>query len=74
VIGSAASFALRRQREGGNGVDAKEPSMPTKISLTSADVRDLGVVGIWTFIGLTLTAFFVFGFAVELGQALAITG
>lgn len=48
--------------------------MPTNIAAPSANPRDLGVVCVWTLVGLMLTALFTIGLAAQLGQAFAELG
>jgi hypothetical protein len=72
--GSGAPSSLCRKARGGHRVDAKALSMPSNMAVTEANLRNLGIVCIWALLGLTLTAPFVFGFAAELGQALAVAG
>lgn len=48
--------------------------MPTNIAAPSANPRDLGIVCVWTVVGLMLTAFFTVELAAQLGQAFAELG
>jgi hypothetical protein len=48
--------------------------MPTNIAVPSANAHDLGIVCVWTVVGLMLTTFFTVGLAAQLGQAFADVG